>query len=266
MARQDALAAPWHEPSALPPLAVMTTRTPLATGSRMERSEKEAPTEGFNPRSVFGLAWLRRATMLAAATNEVRHAPFYSEACDRLGVDVCGFGRLRAVRVRTGADGRHGWKCGAADGAARLPATPQRPSFGGFADAVRRRLVGPPGCPAQRTGQRRPRGKSGTPAARNPRQPQLTLTAEQRRGTASLPFPRRLDPVRRLASAHEHDDVDPTGHDFHPEATLLHRSPAWVASGRVRPGRAPLTLQGHLSCRSERTPLGAITSRSRSTG
>src|SRR3712207_5667207 len=131
----------------------MTTRTPPATGSRMGRSGKEAPTEGFSPRSVLGLAQLRRATMLAVATNEVRHAPFYSEACDRLGVDVCGFGRLRAIRVRAGADGRHGWKCGAADGAARLPATPQRPDFGGFADAVRRRLVRPPGRPAQRAGQ-----------------------------------------------------------------------------------------------------------------
>jgi hypothetical protein len=49
-------------------------------------------------------------------------------------------------------------------------------------------------------------------------------------------------------------------------ATLLHRSPGWVASGRVRPGRAPLILQGHPSCGSKRTPLGAITSRSRSTG
>ena len=53
---------------------------------------------------------------------------------------------------------------------------------------------------------------------------------------------------------------------FLQRGTLLHWSPAWVASGRVRPGRAPLTLQGHPSCRSKRTPLGAITSRSKSTG
>ena len=47
---------------------------------------------------------------------------------------------------------------------------------------------------------------------------------------------------------------------------LLHRSPAWAASGRMKPGRGPSTLQGHPSCRSKRMPLGAITSPSRSTG
>ncbi len=26
---------------------------------------------------------------------------------------------------------------------------------------------------------------------------------------------------------------------------MLHRSPAWEASGRVRPGRVPSTIQGH---------------------
>src|SRR3954449_2230709 len=34
---------------------------------------------------------------------------------------------------------------------------------------------------------------------------------------------------------------------LHDEATLLHRSPAWAASGRVRPGRDPSTMQGHPS-------------------
>ena len=53
---------------------------------------------------------------------------------------------------------------------------------------------------------------------------------------------------------------------FGPAIALLQRSPAWAASGRVRPGRAPSTMQGHPSCRSKRMPLGAITSRSRSTG
>src|SRR3954471_16467381 len=47
---------------------------------------------------------------------------------------------------------------------------------------------------------------------------------------------------------------------------LLQRSPAWAASGRVRPGRVPSTMQGHPSCRSKRMPLGATTSRSRSPG
>jgi hypothetical protein len=46
---------------------------------------------------------------------------------------------------------------------------------------------------------------------------------------------------------------------------LLQRSPVWMALGRVRPGRGPLTLQGQPPCRSKRTPLAAITSRSRST-
>jgi hypothetical protein len=49
-------------------------------------------------------------------------------------------------------------------------------------------------------------------------------------------------------------------------ASLLHRSLAWVAFGRVRPGPVPSTRQGHPSCRSRRMPLGGITSRSRSTG
>src|SRR4051794_30276512 len=47
---------------------------------------------------------------------------------------------------------------------------------------------------------------------------------------------------------------------------LLQRPPAWAASGRVRLGRGPSTMQGHPSCRSKRMPLGAITSPSRSTG
>ena len=47
---------------------------------------------------------------------------------------------------------------------------------------------------------------------------------------------------------------------------LLQRSPAWAASGRVRPGRVPSTVQGLPSCRSKRRPLGAITFRNRSTG
>src|SRR4051795_11661081 len=42
------------------------------------------------------------------------------------------------------------------------------------------------------------------------------------------------------------------------EATLLHRSPAWAASGRMKPGRGPSTMQGHPSCHSKRMPLGAI--------
>jgi hypothetical protein len=50
------------------------------------------------------------------------------------------------------------------------------------------------------------------------------------------------------------------------EAALLHRSPGWEASGRVRPGRVPSTLPGHPSCRSKRWPLDGITSPSRSTG
>src|SRR3982751_642029 len=29
------------------------------------------------------------------------------------------------------------------------------------------------------------------------------------------------------------------------QSTLLQRSPAWAASGRVRPGRVPSTMQGH---------------------
>ncbi len=59
--------------------------------------------------------------------------------------------------------------------------------------------------------------------------------------------------------------VERLGRDGH-VAALLHRSPAWVASDRVRPGRAPSTMQGHPSCRSRRMPLGATTSPSRSTG
>ena len=35
------------------------------------------------------------------------------------------------------------------------------------------------------------------------------------------------------------------------DGTLLHRSLAWVALGSVRPGRGPLTLQGHPLCRSK---------------
>src|SRR4051794_38296836 len=35
---------------------------------------------------------------------------------------------------------------------------------------------------------------------------------------------------------------------------LLQRSPAWAASGRVRPGRVPSTMQGHPSCRSTYGP------------
>ena len=50
------------------------------------------------------------------------------------------------------------------------------------------------------------------------------------------------------------------------EDALLQRSPAWAASGRVRPGRVPSTVQGLPSCRSKRRPLGAITFRNRSTG
>jgi hypothetical protein len=49
-------------------------------------------------------------------------------------------------------------------------------------------------------------------------------------------------------------------------ATLLQRSPAWAASGRVRPGRAPSTVQGHPSCRSRRRPIAAITSPGSGTG
>jgi hypothetical protein len=37
---------------------------------------------------------------------------------------------------------------------------------------------------------------------------------------------------------------------FPRRSTLLRRSPAWVASDRVRRGRAPSTMPGHLSCRS----------------
>jgi alpha-ketoglutarate-dependent taurine dioxygenase len=55
-------------------------------------------------------------------------------------------------------------------------------------------------------------------------------------------------------------------HDQSLDDALLHRSPAWAASGRVTPGRVPSTLQEHPSCRSKRMPLGAITSPSRSTG
>ena len=50
------------------------------------------------------------------------------------------------------------------------------------------------------------------------------------------------------------------------DGALLQRSPAWAASGRVRPGRVPSTVQGLPSCRSKRRPLGAITFRNRSTG
>jgi hypothetical protein len=39
--------------------------------------------------------------------------------------------------------------------------------------------------------------------------------------------------------------------------TLWHRSPAWVASDKVRPGRVPSTVQGYLSRHSKRMPLAA---------
>jgi hypothetical protein len=59
---------------------------------------------------------------------------------------------------------------------------------------------------------------------------------------------------------------DLTSEDLGRAPTLLQRSPAWAALGRMRPGRDPFTMQGHPSCRSKRMPLGAITSPSRSTG
>src|SRR4051794_40526079 len=45
--------------------------------------------------------------------------------------------------------------------------------------------------------------------------------------------------------------------------TLLQRSPAGAASGRVRPGRGPSTLQGHPSCRSKPTRTAGITSQNK---
>ena len=41
-----------------------------------------------------------------------------------------------------------------------------------------------------------------------------------------------------------------TVHGYLRRCALLHRSPGWEASGRVRPGRVPSTMPGHPSCRS----------------